>query len=129
VPWTPEQAEHFLRSQFELQHSEYHRNYPDADYDVLLVGDVPAGRLYVGRGADSIHVLDIALLPEFRGSGIGTALLQELIDEAGASGRVVRVYVEHTNRAMTLYRRLGFEPVSDEGVYLLMERRPGAAGG
>lgn len=124
VPWPPAQVERFLRSQFELQHGEYHRNYPDAAYDVLLVGGEPAGRLYVERDDEAVHVLDIALLPEFRGRGIGTGLLEEVVAEAEAAGKVARVYVERTNRAMSLYRRLGFEPVGEHGIYLLMERSP-----
>jgi ribosomal protein S18 acetylase RimI-like enzyme len=127
VPWTPDQTEEFLRSQFELQHREYHRNHPDASFEVLLVDGAEAGRLYVRRTDDEVHVLDIALLPEFRDRGIGTALLHELMDEAAGAGRVASIYVEQTNRALSLYRRLGFEPVADQGIYMLMEWRPPGA--
>ena len=71
-----------------------------------------------------MHVIDIALLPEFRGRGIGAALLRELMDEAASAGRAVSIYVEESNRAQSLYRRLGFEPVGTHGVYLLMRWRP-----
>jgi ribosomal protein S18 acetylase RimI-like enzyme len=117
-----------VRSQFELQHREYHGTYPDATFEILLVGGKPAGRLYVRRTDDEVHVIDIALLPEFRGRGIGTALVSELLEEAAGSGRVASIYVEQTNRALSLYRRLGFEPVADQGIYLLMEWRPPGAG-
>ena len=124
VPWTPEQVEDFLRMQFEAQHGDYRRNYPDAAYEIILVDDTEAGRLYVRRDERAVHVIDIALLPEFRGRGIGTTLLEELIDEAAGQGQVVSAYVEHTNRALALYERLGFTSVADQGVYLLVERRP-----
>jgi ribosomal protein S18 acetylase RimI-like enzyme len=94
---------------------------------VLLVDGAEAGRLYVRRTDDEVHVLDIALLPEFRDRGIGTALLHELMDEAAGAGRVASIYVEQTNRALSLYRRLGFEPVADQGIYMLMEWRPPGA--
>jgi ribosomal protein S18 acetylase RimI-like enzyme len=124
APWPPEQVEAFLRSQFELQHREYGRIFPEASYEVLVVDGADAGRLYVHRAEDELHVVDVALLPEFRGRGIGTALLRELMDEAGAAGKRVSIYVEETNPAQSLYRRLGFEPVAEQGVYLLMEWRP-----
>jgi ribosomal protein S18 acetylase RimI-like enzyme len=124
VPWPPEQVEAFLRSQFELQHREYRRNYADASFEVLVVDGADAGRLYVRRTDDEVHLIDIALLPEFRGRGIGTALLRELMDEAAAAGKVINIYVEQENPAQSLYRRLGFEPVAESGVYLLMERQP-----
>jgi ribosomal protein S18 acetylase RimI-like enzyme len=128
VPWPPEQIEAFLHSQFELQHREYTRNYPDASFEVLVVDGADAGRLYVRRADDEVHVIDIALLPEFRRRGIGGALLRELMDEATAAGTPVSIYVEENNPAQSLYRRLGFQPVAKQGIYELMEwRPPGAA--
>lgn len=124
VPWPPEQVEAFLRMQFVTQHREYRRSYPDAAFDVLLVAGRPAGRLYVRRDEKAVHVIDIALLPEHRGRGIGTEVLGELIDEATRAGKVTSIYVEVHNPAQSLYRRLGFEPVAEQGIYLLMERRP-----
>jgi ribosomal protein S18 acetylase RimI-like enzyme len=47
--------------------------------------------------------------------------MQDLLDEAAAAGKPVRIYVEHNNPAMRLYRRLGFQQVGDSGVYFLME--------
>ena len=125
--WSGEERESFLRHQFELQHVEYHRRHPGAAYEVVLVDGEPAGRLYVRRDPDAVHIMDIALLPEFRGRGHGEAMLRELADEAVGSGRCVRIFVERENRAQSLYRRLGFEPVREEGVYLLMEWWPAAS--
>ncbi|HEX6939117.1 MAG TPA: GNAT family N-acetyltransferase, partial [Longimicrobiales bacterium] len=68
---------------------------------------------------------DIALLPEHRGRGIGTALLEALIAEADAAGKPVSIHVEQYNPARRLYARLGFREVEDLGVYVFMERPPG----
>jgi predicted GNAT family acetyltransferase len=59
--------------------------------------------------------------PAFRGRGIGTGLLEELIAEAGASGRSLSVHVERQNPARSLYERLGFVPAGEHGVYVLMK--------
>ena len=90
---------------------------------MIEVDGEPAGRLYVARWEDEIRVMDIALLPEHRGAGIGTRLLRDLLDEAEASGKKVTVHVELNNPALTLYQRLGFRPVAERGVYLLLETR------
>jgi ribosomal protein S18 acetylase RimI-like enzyme len=82
----------------------------------------PAGRLYVGRWPQTIRIVDIALLPEHRGVGVGTRLLGGLLAEADAAGKPVSIHVERFNPAMRLYRRLGFEELEDKGVYVLMER-------
>ncbi|MGA9525318.1 MAG: GNAT family N-acetyltransferase [Myxococcaceae bacterium] len=125
VPWSEAQKEAFLRMQFRAQHTHYRAHTPNADFLVVLKEGTPAGRLYLDRREDVLHIIDIALLPEARGTGIGGALLSEIIEEARASGRVVRIHVERQNRARHLYDRLGFRNVADDGgVYLLMEWSP-----
>jgi GNAT superfamily N-acetyltransferase len=55
--------------------------------------------------------LTIAVSPEARGRGTGTALLTALIDHAVKDGvRALSLSVEEDNPAVRLYRRLGFVP-------------------
>ncbi len=108
VPWTPEQKLAFVTQQFRAQHAHYQQHFPDARFEVLLVDGQPAGRLYVRRTVEAISIVDITLLPPHRGGGLGTRLLRELLDEGARSGKPVRIHVEHFNRALRLYERLGF---------------------
>ncbi|HYL05748.1 MAG TPA: GNAT family N-acetyltransferase [Thermoanaerobaculia bacterium] len=126
VPWTAAQKEAFLRMQFRAQSEDYAANYPDAAFQVLLVDGTPAGRLYVDRRGDEVRIIDIALLPEHRGAGIGGALLRGLLAEAAAAGKPVRIHVERMNPALRLYDRLGFRRTGDDGIYYLMEWTGGA---
>jgi GNAT superfamily N-acetyltransferase len=123
VPWDEATRHAFIEQQFAAQDSHYRQHYPGATLDVVEVDGEPAGRLYVHRGPSDIRVMDIAVLPPFRGNGVATGLLQTLIDEAEGSVRKLSIHVEVNNPARTLYERLGFRPVGDEdGVYVLMER-------
>ena len=70
--------------------------------------------------------MDVALLPDQRGAGIGTSMLKGLMAEAQRAEKPVRIHVEGFNPALRLYERLGFSEAADKGVYLLMERVPGA---
>ncbi|HEX7049913.1 MAG TPA: GNAT family N-acetyltransferase [Longimicrobiales bacterium] len=124
VPWSGEQKEAFIRMQFEAQDRYYREHYADASFQVVLVDGEAAGRLYVARWPDEIRIVDIALLPEHRGRGIGTALLEALLAEADAAGRPVSIHVEQYNPARRLYARLGFREVEDRGVYVFMTRAP-----
>ena len=124
VPWSDQEKADFLRSQFEAQHQYYQEHFKDADFQVLLLDGEPVGRLYVDRRKDEIRLIDIALLPEYRGRGIGTRLMRELLQESGKTGKMVRIHVETFNPAQQLYRRLGFVKVEDQGVYHLMEWSP-----
>ena len=86
----------FCRMQFNAQTADYRTNYPDASFQIIERDGVAAGRLLVRRSDDAVHVIDIALLPEHRGAGIGTKLLKELQEEA--RGR--RQKAEHPRRAV-----------------------------
>ena len=122
MPWDEAQKEAFLRMQFDAQDTWWRENYADTTYDVVEVDGEPAGRLYVHRGEREIRIVDIALVPEHRGSGIGTSLLRDLIDEADAASKSVTIHVERMNPALRLYERLGFALAEDKGVYLFLER-------
>ena len=124
VPWDAAQKEAFLRAQFEAQDRWFREHYAAASFDVVLVGGEPCGRFYVYRGECEVRIVDIALLPEHRGDGVGTSLLRDLLDEADAAGKRVTIHVERFNPALRLYERLGFAVAKDKGVYLLLERLP-----
>jgi ribosomal protein S18 acetylase RimI-like enzyme len=122
VPWDEAQKEAFLRAQFEAQDRWYREHYTQATYEVIAVDGEPAGRLYLHRGESEIRIVDIALLPERRGNGVGTSLLRDLLAEADAAGKRVTIHVERLNPALRLYERLGFTVAEDKGVYLFLVR-------
>jgi ribosomal protein S18 acetylase RimI-like enzyme len=125
--WDAPQKEAFLRMQFHAQHRYYQEQFPDASFQIILRDGAPAGRLYLGRWASEIRIIDIALLPEHRNAGIGSALLGEILAEADRAGKPVSIHVERFNPALRLYERLGFTRAGDNGVYYLLERPPRAA--
>jgi len=66
------------------------------------------GLLKVIYGPKQVHLCQIQLLPESQGKGIGSMLISELQEEAGASGRSIMLSVLRSNPAINLYTRLGF---------------------
>lgn len=124
LPWSAAERDAFLAQQFHAQSVHYAAHFADASFDVVVVDGEPAGRMIVARRADELKLIDIALLPEHRGRGIGTRLMLALLHEASERGVKVTIYVEHFNRAQALYARLGFVTVQEAGVHLRMERPP-----
>jgi GNAT superfamily N-acetyltransferase len=122
LAWTDEQKALFVRHQFDAQSAHWRENYHDTSFDIIERDGIAIGRLYVARWRDEIRVVDIALMPEYRGAGLGAALLHELFDEGDRTGRPVTIHVEIYNPARRLYDRLGFISKEDKGIYLLMER-------
>jgi ribosomal protein S18 acetylase RimI-like enzyme len=121
--WDEAEKDAFVGMQFDAQDHHYRQHYTGVSYDVILVDGEPAGRLYVARWPQELRVMDIALLPPFRGRGVGSMLLGTLLEEAAAGDKVVTVHVEQFNPARRLYQRLGFHSISTEGIYELMEWR------
>jgi ribosomal protein S18 acetylase RimI-like enzyme len=128
VDWPVEQKAAFVTQQFNAQHTYYrHQVYPDADYYLVQRAGATLGRLYIERRLipDTIRIIDIALLPEYRNQGIGAQIIQEVQNEARAAGKSVSIHVEKFNPAQNLYQRLGFKALHEtHGIYLYMEWQP-----
>ncbi|MGB2606770.1 MAG: N-acetyltransferase, partial [Candidatus Sulfotelmatobacter sp.] len=125
--WSDEQKEQFLRMQFEAQRRSYLRDLPEAEYTVIWRGSLAVGRLIVERTPSEIHIVDIALLTQFRKQGIGSILMRRMLGEAKQTGKSLRLFVEKFNPALRWYERLGFEVVSTGPIYLEMIWRPASA--
>ena len=87
--------EHAIRLSKAHHHSQA---YPDASSEVIEVDGTPAGRLYLAVWPTEIRIVDITLLPEYRGHGIGGALLRQVLEQGRASGCSVSIHVELESR-------------------------------
>lgn len=124
--WPPEVQRQFLAHQADAQHRHYRTHYPNAEWLVIERSGEAVGRLYMEEWPTQIRLIDIALLPEARGGGAGSAILADLQRMAKAAGKALSIHVERNNPAMRLYLRLGFAKVDEAGIYDLMEWRPAA---
>ena len=86
---------------------------------VVRVDDQTVGRLRLVRTGHHIEIAGIQVDPKRRGQGVGTAVITQVLAEAGASGRSVELDVSKDNpNAERLYTRLGFRRLrEDENEY------------
>lgn len=124
VPWTDEQKSEFVSMQFNAQHTFYQQQFKQASFEIVLLNEQAVGRLYIDRREQEIRIIDISLLPDYRRHGIGQKMLQALLQEASQSDKAVTIHVEKNNPARSLYDRLGFREMEDQGVYFLMQWAP-----
>ena len=68
-----------------------------------------------GFVAADIPEISVALLPDFRGMGVGTVLLADLIHTARPFYPALSLSVSPGNPAQRLYERLGFHLIKQEG--------------
>lgn len=123
--WNRTQIEPLLRMQFVAQRQWYETAYPGSDHQIAMLDGVCVGRVMVHRSAGASVLVDIALLPEHRGKGIGETLLRRLLEEGDKHAVPVRLQVLKNNPAARLYERLGFTRTGEDQMYWHMERKPG----
>lgn len=126
-PFTGEQAAQFLQMQFTAQHQHYRTHFPNASYDCILWNTEIIGRLYVNREKSEIHLIDILLFASHCNQGIGSYLLNQIIQEANDSNRRITAHVELKNPARELYKRLGFIEIEHQDPYIFIVRNSSQA--
>jgi ribosomal protein S18 acetylase RimI-like enzyme len=127
--WDQAQREAFLRMQLAAQQVHYRKHYPEGEHLVMLVDGNPVGRLYVANADGEIRILDITVLPEHRTAGIGTPVIERLMEEAAVLRKPLSIYVESFNPSLRLFERLGFVRAGESGYSFLMEWQPPRRGG
>ena len=118
----PESRQAVIEHEFESRQLSYPVDFPGVQFFLLSLGSHPAGRIYLQAAPAEVFLVDLVLLPVFRGHGHGTALLRDLIRFAHTSRRPLRLHVAKNNpRAATLYHRLGFRPLTELAQHWLLE--------
>ena len=125
--WPEALKQQFVAHQLLMQTRHFEHAYPRAEWLLIERGGEAIGRLYVDDSEGGILLVDIALLPESRGRGIGTAIVRDLLEQGRQAGRAVRLSVFRTNKARRLYERVGFKPAGSAGAYDEMEWRDAEA--
>lgn len=115
----PQHREAMLRMQYEAQLHQYKAMYPEARHQIILSGMLPAGYLLYADDAVG-HIVDVALLPQYRSRGIGSTVIRSL----QSKGKPIRLTVATDNPAVRLYQRLGFIETGRDSMNIRMEWTP-----
>ena len=124
--WADAELRAFLGMQYDFQKRSYEMQFPAAENSIIKNGaGVRVGRLIVERKENEIRLVDVALLPEYRGGGIGGKIISDLIEEARRKKLPLTLQVLKTNEAaQRLYQRAGFAVMRADEIYLSMEKQP-----
>lgn len=129
MPLPPEQKRMLIENQFHTQRFSYQNQFTDPapKFRIIELDGIAAGRFYTHETPADIRIIDIALMPEQRGRGVGETLLKKTISRAQKRGKTVSLSVEAQNPALRLYERLGFERTTFSDPYWQMVRMPASA--
>lgn len=98
---------------------------PSHTWIIEVSGDF-AGGVALRPSPDAHWLEHFYLAPHLQGTGIGTAVLRELLSRCDRDGTVVRLNVLRGSPARRLYERHGFTLESEDPVDVFMAREPGA---
>ena len=122
--WTATAKQLFCDSQYALQDRHYRQHYADFEAWAICQHGTVIGRLYLATFDGVLILMDITIAAANRGAGIGTHLLEDIINQADMQKREMRLHVELDNPARRLYVRLGFIEIGEAGIYQEMRRAP-----
>ncbi|CAM3544863.1 MULTISPECIES: GNAT family N-acetyltransferase [Saccharibacillus] len=106
--WDEAQRQLFLTLQWNAQRMSYASRYPEAVRYLVRQAERNIGQLYLDCRPDGWRIIDVSLLPEYRGRGIGSELLRDLQRRAASAGAPICLSVQSGSPAKKLYERLGF---------------------
>jgi ribosomal protein S18 acetylase RimI-like enzyme len=120
LPLGSDQADVILRMQFTAQNRSYEAEFPTQEHNIILVDGRRVGRVLTAPQERVVRFVDLALLPEYRNTGIATVLIRELMDDVARRRVPALLSVARDHRAIRLYERLGFTVVDESGPSLVM---------
>jgi ribosomal protein S18 acetylase RimI-like enzyme len=119
LPVDPSLIDGLIAMQHRLQVAGYRNSYPQAVYQVLERDGVAVGRLVTAAVDGVIRVVDIAVLPSARRTGVAADALRRLQAQAAGAGHAVVLWVRQDNvAARHLYEALGFAVDSEDTMRL-----------
>jgi ribosomal protein S18 acetylase RimI-like enzyme len=104
----------------DVESERFAEQYDAPNTSIVTVDGEDAGWLTVQRGSD-IYLQSIYLVAKHQRRGIGTRLLQALLDEGRERGTAVRLDTARINPARRLYERLGFTTISEDRFKIYMQ--------
>jgi ribosomal protein S18 acetylase RimI-like enzyme len=120
--WDEELRARTLRLQYDAQRGAYQREWPALRTRLIVAGTRPIGWVTLAASPSSLHVLDLAIVPESQRQGAGEWVMRQLQDEAGREQRSMVLSVLRSNLpAIRLYARLGFRPVAADDLRITLE--------
>ena len=118
--WTEPMRTHLAGVQYTSRRQGVRGRYPDGESRIVVADGIAAGWLYTAGFPEVVWLVEVMILSEFRGHGIGSAAVRKVVESAGA--RPVQLKVNVTNDGATrLYERLGFRRIGGDEVQHLME--------
>ena len=103
----------------------FEKGLAEADFSVVLEHGQRVGAIGLKEAPDQLYLVELQILPECQGRGLGSALLLAQLERARRLEKPIGLRVLFENRARALYERYGFVVIGQTETHYLMEWAPG----
>jgi GNAT superfamily N-acetyltransferase len=107
----------------DVQRSYHVKAWQHQKPDIICYDGRPIGTIAATETKDCIEVGQFFILPDYQNRGIGTYLLQSILDKADQLAKDVTLRFLKNNPVKSLYARNGFRVVDTNEILYYMERK------
>lgn len=97
-----------------MRRSAIRRSFKAADSRIISRDGADIGWIQVTERDADYHLAQIQIIEDYCGLGIGSEIINDLLDRAAREGKTVSLSAVRVNRAIELYKRMGFTVINPE---------------
>jgi ribosomal protein S18 acetylase RimI-like enzyme len=105
----------------EAERRKFEEKWKEHSFQKILLNGELVGGFWLQVFESYYQLREIQIHPDHQNCGIGTNVIEALIEQSTSSGMLLRLRVLRLNPATNLYKRLGFEIVGETDAQFLME--------
>jgi GNAT superfamily N-acetyltransferase len=121
--WNESQKIAFIDTQFDAQ-QRFYSQHQNASFLLVLYKNHPVGRVYP-TGQQALVLIDMSLIKGFRSQGLGSLLMQSVIEKARQHRLAIELNIDKMNPSLKWYLRMNFQLIEERAFIYICVARPG----
>jgi len=106
----------------EYQQSDFRECFIPEKNKIIVYDNEEIGYLETSEEDNIVYIVELEILPEYQGKGIGSSIIKDIIEYGGASQKKVNIGCFKINRgAKRLYESLGFKVIEETETHYILE--------
>ena len=104
-----------------FQETVFRKNYVPAEIQIITFDGRDIGMISLEERNDDVFLRSIEIHPTHQQQGLGTPIIQQVINNAVSKQKPVHLQVLKVNPAISLYGRLGFSVIEETDTHFIMK--------